>query len=329
MTKSVPSWLVNTGLYLGYKFPLIRTLSSYQPVVLLYHGVPATSDGPYIDGKAFERQIAFLKQYCHFVSPDGLEKSRKALDKIQVLLTFDDGLRNNATVVAPILRKYNVPAVFFVCSRHAIQYKYLWFTYLQALEQYFPGNGFLFRGEFIDMSQQHRRVNIQRLTDLLLQLTPHPSAMYQALEEELPRLEDFLSQQTIDDHYAGMTAEQVGELAAEPLFSIGVHTIDHPFLTQCDTQEILRQIQGNREWLEDVCGKPCHTIAYPSGDYDDTVLKQVKDFNFTCGYAVNQHLRTDVYMEIPRVGIYSRSLHALGFKIQWGRMMRDLGIKMG
>ena len=28
-----------------------------------------------------------------------------------------------------------------------------------------------------------------------------------------------------------MTVEQIADLSADPLFSIGAHTIDHPFLT--------------------------------------------------------------------------------------------------
>lgn len=326
--KNLPFFLDKT-LYLGYKFPLIKILSSHQAVVLLYHGVPSTGDASVVHGNTFERHITFLKKHCHFITPDQLEKPRKALDKIHVLLTFDDGLCNNATVVAPILRKYEVPAVFFVSSRHATPGKYLWFVYLNALEKYFPGNGFLFRGECINMSQQHRRANMQRLTEWLLQLRPHPAAMYQVLEDELPPLEDFLTQQDLDNHCAGMTAEQVGELAADPLFSLGVHTIDHPFLSRCDTQEIVRQIQENKDWLEKSSGKPCHIMAYPSGDYNAEVLQHVRHLDFSYGYAVTQHLKTDAWMEIPRVGIYAPSLHVLGFKIQWGRTLRELGIKMG
>lgn len=327
--KAFPSLCINAGLCIGYKFPMIRALTSYQAVVLLYHGVPATGDDTGIHGTTFEQHIAYLKQYCHFIAPEELGTSRRALEKPRILLTFDDGFRNNAEVVAPILRKYDVPAVFFVCSRHATPGKYLWFAYLQALEQHFPNSALFFRGERMDMSPQYRHVSVQRLTQTLLQLSPHPSAMYQAIEEDLPQLEEFLDQHTIDQHYAGMTPEQVGALSADPLFSLGVHTVDHPFLSQCSAQDVICQIQDNKSWLEEICGKSCDAIAYPSGDYDSAVLQCTRHFDFTHGYAVVQHLKTEAHLEIPRVGIYSASLHALGFKVQWGRAMRALGIKIG
>src|SRR5262249_32078643 len=164
--------------------------------------------------------------------------------------------------------------------------KYLWFNYLRALENHFRGHGFYFRGAFIDMSLDQRRSSVSRLSELLLNLTPHPHAMYQAIDEELPQLEDFLSTDELSGCYAGMTADQVGALAADPLFSIGAHTADHPFLTKCGREETFRQIQSNKTWIEQVCNQQCNNIAYPSGDYNANSLERCRDLGFTRGYAV-------------------------------------------
>src|SRR5262249_35292797 len=222
----------NLCSWIGWRFPFIRVVSSHQPIILLYHGVPAEGDGTIIDRRVFESHIKFLKKHFQLVAPNALGTNRGRLGKIRVLLTFDDGVRNHAEIVAPILRKHNAPAVFFVCSRHATPGKYLWFNYLRALENHFGGHGFYFRGAFIDMSLDQRRSSVSRLSELLLNLTPHPHAMYQAIDEELPQLEDFLSTDELSGCYAGMTDDQVGALAADPLFSIGAHTADHPFLTK-------------------------------------------------------------------------------------------------
>ncbi len=316
-------------LTVGWQFPLIRALSSSHPVILLYHGTPAEGDGTVVDGKVFERHIAFLKQHFELVSPNNLGKNRKALDRIRVLLTFDDGFRNHAEVVAPILRRHDVAAIFFVCSRHATPGKYLWFNYLRALEKHFRGNGFYFRGEFVKMSPDQRRLSIQGLSEFLLNSTPHPAAMYQAIDEELPRLEDFLSGEELANCYAGMTAEQVGELATDPLFSIGAHTVDHPLLTKCEREEAFRQIQDGKTWIEQVCNQRCDAIAYPSGDYNVELLRQCHDLGFTRGYVVTPILNAKPELELPRIGIYSTSLDILGFKVQWGNFMRAFRIKVG
>lgn len=297
-------------------------------VVLLYHGVPANGHGTCIDGKVFEEHIAFLTKHFDLIAADHCGQRRRP-DKLPILLTFDDSFRNNAEVVAPILRKYNAPALFFVCSRHAIPGQYLWFSYLRALEEHFRGNGFSFKGEFVDMSEDRRRFSVKRLFKLLPELTPHPAAMYKAIEEELPRLEDFVDGDTLADRYCGMTAEQVGELAAHPLFSIGVHTSDHPLLTKCDREEACRQLKENKAWLEQVAHRKCDTVAYPSGDYDSGVLKLCHELGFGRGYAVIPVLGIDGPLEQSRLGIYSSSVAVLRFKIRWGNALRLVGMQIG
>jgi len=248
---------------------------------------------------------------------------------MRVVLTFDDGFCNHADVVAPILRKYDAPATFFVCSRPSARGKYLWFTYLQALEECFQDKGVYFQGIFFDMSPTKRHVSIRQLSDVLLKLQPHPMAMYEAIEKELPRLEEFVTTQKLADTYAGMTAEQLKELGGDPLFSVGVHTLDHPFLTQCKRDEARRQILDNRNWIERITGKPCESIAYPSGDYNAQVLSDCKQIGLKSGHAVIPQVGINADFELPRVGIYSRSLDILEFKAQWGNLIRALKINVG
>jgi len=315
-------------LPLSYRPPFVRALSSRFPLALLYHSVPRRN-GAGMDEGAFERQLLFLKQYCDFVTQEELGERRKPLDRIQVVLTFDDGMRNHATVVAPILRRHKVPAQFFVCSRSATPGQYLWFVYLRAFERHFAGTGVRFRGELLDMSPAHRRRNVQRLRAFLLTLTPHPAAMYRVIEDELPRLEDFVSKDVIADSYAGMTAEQTGELAASPLFSVGVHTVDHPLLTKCTAQDMAAQIQRNKTWIESICNVGCDSIAYPGGDYNRAVIDSSRQVGIVCGYAIIPNAHGNSPYDIPRVGVYATSLAILGFKAHWGHYIRRLRLRVG
>lgn len=313
----------------GWRFPLLRALSSLRPVILIYHGVPAESDGTSINAELFDRHVEFLKTHFELIPPADIARKRKATDKIRVLLTFDDGFRNNAEVVAPILRQHRVPAIFFVCSRHSTPGKYLWFSYLRALEKHFPGDGLRFRGQFLDMSPNYRASTVRRLWESLLKLTPHPAAMYNAIEEELPRLEDFVASRELASNYAGMTADQVRSLAADRLFSVGAHTVDHPFLTKSEPQEAFRQISENKNWIETLTHRRCDAIAYPTGDYDGEVLKQCREIRFTHGYAQTPKLAVNRNLEFPRLGIYSPALDIVGFKVQWGDFMRRLRLQIG
>jgi peptidoglycan/xylan/chitin deacetylase (PgdA/CDA1 family) len=308
--------------YLGWNLPGREQLASTAPVVIVYHGVPRENDR--MIGRDLESHVIFLRRHFQLISWRQLEDRRLRHERIQVLLTFDDGLRNNAEVVAPILRRHRVPAIFFVCSRHTRPGQYLWFSYLRMLERHFPWSGFNFRGEYMDMNPAQREKTIRRLREVLLAMTPHPFAMYEAIENELPLLEEITTEAERHEHCAGMTEDQIAELASDSLFSIGAHTIDHPFPTKCASGEAERQIRLNKEWIERITGRTCDTLAYPIADYDEGVLQVCHDLGFRQAFSVERKIQGPPELQIPRVGIYFPSLAELGLKIRWATLLNSL-----
>ena len=322
--------MLGSLLDLGWRGHWLRFIASRKPIVLLYHGTPRHGFPGDIDAAQFERHVRLLNEHFDLITPQLLDQRRQRGDRIRVLLTFDDGMKNNFDVAAPILRAYRTPAIFFVCNRHAEHGNHLWFVYLSALERFYPERSLTFRGRRFDMSDALRRqATAETLRRLLLELRPHPSAMYEAIEHELPPLRSFMTDDDIDDHCAGMTAEQIRELSRDPLFTIGAHTVDHPFLSQCDREEALQQIRGNVEWVEHATGGTCDLLAYPSGDYDEMVLRVCSAAGIKSGFSVIPVVKRDAALEIPRVGLYEPSSEVLGFKVQWGNWIRALNLKAG
>ena len=153
--------------------------------------------------------MRLLKRKCTFIRPEEYYSASGSLRCPAVLLTFDDGLRNNAEVVAPILRRLDTPAVFFVSSRHCIQGQQLWFTYLNMLRCYYPGTSVTLNGSSICLAGAQRKKGIDELALRLLALEPHPEAAYAAIASQLPRLEEFVPTSILADECYGMTPEQV------------------------------------------------------------------------------------------------------------------------
>lgn len=308
----------------------VKLVSSSSPSVLLYHGVPIRGmNDSDLNADEFEKQMIFMKNKFHFIHQNEVRYKRSKDQRIQVLLTFDDGFRNNAQVVAPILKKHRIPASFFICNRHSLSNKYLWFVHVKMLKTRFNKNGFSFRGEYIDMRPEKRSASVEKLKQFLVDLKPHPGEMYRVIEEELPPLEDFLSREEIDDWCAGMTEEQIEELSKDDLFEIGIHTSDHALLSKCTHEEKVRQITDNKLFIERLCQKKCETISYPTGDYDSSTLELCKDLNVSMGYAVYSTLRTHPNLEIPRIGIYNTSFDILNFKTVFCNHLRHFNITVG
>lgn len=58
---------------------------------------------------------------------------------------------------------------------------------------------------------------------------------------------------------------------------IGSHTLHHPpDIKQLSSEQIVSEVTVSKHMIEDVTGKPCETIAYPRGRFNDDVIEIVK-----------------------------------------------------
>jgi peptidoglycan/xylan/chitin deacetylase (PgdA/CDA1 family) len=64
----------------------------------------------------FEANVYFLKRSTNVVSLDDFFAGRLSSDKINVVITFDDGYKSWITHAVPTLKKLRLPATFFVAS---------------------------------------------------------------------------------------------------------------------------------------------------------------------------------------------------------------------
>lgn len=99
---------------------LIWLSDKYVVPVLMYHNIAQNADqrADTVTPKNFEWQMAFLKKQGYHVLTlaelsEGIRQGKK-FPRNSVALTFDDGNKNNYTAAFPVLKKYSIPAAFFV-----------------------------------------------------------------------------------------------------------------------------------------------------------------------------------------------------------------------
>lgn len=66
--------------------------------------------------KSFEDKMTFLKRDTNVVSFDDFMSGRLCSEKVNVVITFDDGFKNWITYAMPILQKLALPATFFISA---------------------------------------------------------------------------------------------------------------------------------------------------------------------------------------------------------------------
>lgn len=294
--------------------------------MLLYHGVPRHAAAGGMDADIFETHLLLLKRHYTFIRAEDFGTTNGSFLRPPVLLTLDDGMRNHADVVAPILRRHQVAAVFFICSRHCSPGQYLWFTHLRMLARYFQGELKL-NGSRINFGAPDHAATADRATRALLALAPRPQAMYAALAAGAPRLEEFVPPSVLRDECEGMRPEQIRQLADDPLFTVGGHTCDHPFLTRCTPEEVERQIMENKVWLEAITGKSCDVFAYPHGVFTAPIADTCRRIEFRYAFAVERRHLPETAMSVTRVGVYRLSPAVLGVRVACGRLLYTWPIK--
>jgi peptidoglycan/xylan/chitin deacetylase (PgdA/CDA1 family) len=115
-----------------------------------------------------------------------------------------------------------------------------------------------------------------------------------------------------------MSPEQIRELANDPLFTVGSHTCDHPFLPRCTPHEATRQIAENKAWLEATSGAACELFSYPHGAFTESLAETCHRLGFRFAFSVERTELPVTDMSMPRVGVYKPSTAVLHFKAACG-----------
>jgi len=93
----------------------------YVLPIAMYHSVaPVVPEGNrlIVSVKTFERQMAFLKKNVYntvtLEQAASMIKKKNKIPAKTIVLTFDDGNKDNYTYAFPVLKKYRLPATIFI-----------------------------------------------------------------------------------------------------------------------------------------------------------------------------------------------------------------------
>lgn len=78
----------------------------------------------------------------------------------------------------------------------------------------------------------------------------------------------------------GINSESLKSLDADPLCTIGAHTVSHPRLDTLSLNDQQKEIAQSRQELESLLGHPVHHFSYPHGAYNADTLTIVKQQSF-------------------------------------------------
>lgn len=202
-------------------------------------------------------------------------------------LTFDDGYLDNLLDALPLLERHEIPATVFIATG-LVDSGTPWWDRLAATiyDTRSARRAVLAAAARLDLlgvaevdavasapaDDAHRR--------LYEALVGRPQPEVRHLVAELVDASGIDPVATLGDTARVVTSEELGRLATHPLITIGVHTVDHPWLTACTDDEIAAQIGDCLVRLTELLGRSPTVFAYPYGFVDDRVADVAASFDF-------------------------------------------------
>ncbi|TAN02316.1 MAG: hypothetical protein EPN39_00025 [Chitinophagaceae bacterium] len=281
---------------------IIHKSTSPHGVILMYHRIGSHVTDPweiFVNEENFRQQVAYLKKSFNVCSFSSLEETlqQKRGKKKNIFITFDDGCLDNFETAMPILRKYSLPATFFIPTVIFGSQSIFWW---EILDLFFWRNEGL--PETIQLEYSKGKF-IRTLTPDMQKRNEIIENRWSANREDAPNsrcrlyLEicDWIRVQRPEDQR--VITEQLLELNGEVLhenkffkkmsveqilflsnnyFEIGAHTIHHPALKFHDHALQLKEINDSISILENILKKPVHSFAYPHGEYNEDTLSIIK-----------------------------------------------------
>jgi peptidoglycan/xylan/chitin deacetylase (PgdA/CDA1 family) len=91
-------------------------------------------------------------------------------------------------------------------------------------------------------------------------------------------------------------------------WEIGSHSCSHPNLVDLDETSAAEELQKSREACEEALQRPCVSLAYPFGSYDQRVKSLARRSGYRAAGALNSRALESLggrdSLEVPREGIY-------------------------
>lgn len=255
----------------------LNLLRSDEFVVLTYHRIldlncveyPFDEDLVSASPAEFDWQMKFIAENFR---PERLEvlldmsRQNQPIPAGSVAITFDDGFLDNYTVAYPILRKYGVPATFFVTTDFVDRNQPIWFEVVCYAFLSLPVGAISDRFFAHAMpSGDAREIRLAELKKTMYQLKRAPDAERLEFVSYLHDLIDSSALSAAWIKYGGaMQWDQIREISRD-IIDIGSHTISHPILSKISESSLKAEIVDSKRRLEEEIGKPVPLIAYPVG----------------------------------------------------------------
>ncbi len=220
----------------------------------------------------FEKHLITLKSKYKFVSMDMfLENLENKKDEFTIVLTFDDGYKDNFIHALPILKKHKIPALIYVTTNFLEKKVSMWWYELKEKILNSSKLNFEYR-------QKKYVFNLESDEDKLSAFNKIRNLFLKVNLTEQNQLLKIITGNEEKKNYANLclNLEEIRSLDQDPLITIGSHTHTHPNLKNLSSNEVELEIKKSLSILENLLQHKIKHFSYPYGDKNAVSSREIE-----------------------------------------------------
>ncbi len=269
-------------------YALGRAWNKEKTIILMYHGVTkqndpvANYDHKHIEYERLEGHLQYLNKHYSIISVDEYIRWRKGEKRIlppnSLIITFDDGYRNNYTQLFPLLNKYDIPAVIFLPTAYIGKKQIAWYDMVAYCVSRTKKKNLIIDNQIFDVINDKQKIEaIVKLkrkirtagavrTKIIAEVVKETGVNPTFCEEE-----DFLF----------LSWEQCKKIKKSKI-TFGSHSCTHEYMTDLSEEKLKKEMCESKKIIETELRKPCLAFAYPFGECNEKTKMALKDADYDC-----------------------------------------------
>ncbi|MCH7664193.1 MAG: polysaccharide deacetylase family protein [Chloroflexi bacterium] len=290
----LPSILYRLGF-----FRIIRYLLRNRITILFAHGLYSESLQyqwrplrPLLHGSVLRKQLEVISKYYNWVTLDdavGILNGSVAMTPNSIVLTFDDGYRNSATVGLPITQEYSIVPTFFIATGFCNSAMPYWVDRLDfALQLPSEPYEILTDDVLFSFDPTDRRELSQEFARLRYHLKSRDWTQ-RSFSNEIDRICNQLERragqslgsiQTSDACSSTLSDSEISEFHTNHLVTFGSHTVNHALLDNLSAAECREELVSSKLAIESITQQSCRHFCYPNGIHN----VEIRELALEAGY---------------------------------------------
>lgn len=258
--------------------------------IINFHGVRKQTtnifNNRHIPVSDFEKTLVYLKNNYNIVPLSELfelHRSKKKPEHRTIAITFDDGYLNNFEIAFPILKKYNIPATFYLITKGLVENDFIVWPDLIDLVKKFDNSDITIEDhKFPPPSYYNNSLGSEVINYLKTKGEMAENLSKKAFPDKAKKQVD-----KVQELIKLVDAETIKPYINEPLLEFGSHTHTHYCLEYLSSETLKNELHLSRKIIQDIMGREVVSLAFPDGSYNHETLSAAKECGYTNLVAVN------------------------------------------